>query len=148
MIGHAKSERPHRLAAASRPSLPCSIIAADTSNDDATPSIAAQSNDAANLHSPAEQSNDGAISRNPERQPAGSTTLEVAPQPSAKVPAPDKQETTEQRAFRHRAKTKSHGSIAISIRTIQMRITTVHISGSISSTRPSAISAWRSMASK
>jgi hypothetical protein len=70
---------------------PCAVVAADISNEQASPSIAEQSNDATNLHLPAVQ---------PKRQPGGSTTLEVAPQPSAKVPAPDKQETAEQRAFR------------------------------------------------
>ena len=70
---------------------PRDAVAADPSNDHASLSIAAQSNDVANLHLPAIQ---------PRRQPPGSTTLEVAPQPSAKVPAPDQQETAEQRAFR------------------------------------------------
>jgi hypothetical protein len=70
---------------------PCAAIAANISNDQAFPSIAAQSNDPASLDLPAGQ---------PKRHPTGSTTLEVAPQPSAKVPAPDKQETAEQRAFR------------------------------------------------
>src|SRR3984957_15479122 len=70
---------------------PCSIIAAEISNDQASPSIAAQSNPAANLPLPAGQ---------PRREPAESTTLEVAPQPSTNVPARDKQETAEQRAFR------------------------------------------------
>ena len=79
---------------------PCATIAADTSNDHASPSIAAQSNDAANLQLPAGQPSVGASRNVPGRQPAESTTLEVAPQPSDKVPAPDKQETAEQRAFR------------------------------------------------
>src|SRR5580692_9951446 len=70
---------------------PRAAVAADPSNDHASLSIPAQSNDVANLHLPAIQ---------PGRQPPGSTTLEVAPQPSARVPAPDKQETAEQRAFR------------------------------------------------
>jgi len=78
---------------------PCAILAADTSNDHASPSIAAQPNDAANLRSPAGQPTDSANSI-PARQPAESTTLEVAPQPSVKVPAPDGRETAEQRAFR------------------------------------------------
>src|SRR5580704_1628610 len=77
--------------------IPCAAVAADLSNDHASASIASQSNDAANLHLPAAQPSAGAI---PGRQPAGSTTLEIAPQPSARVPAPDKQETAEQRAFR------------------------------------------------
>src|SRR6202035_3756452 len=70
---------------------PCAAVAADISNDHAFPSIAAQSDAAATLHLPAGQLR---------RQPGDSTTLEVAPQPSAIVPAPDKQETAEQRAFR------------------------------------------------
>jgi hypothetical protein len=78
---------------------PCAILAADTSSDHASPSIAAQPNDAANLHSPTGQPNDNANRSIPARQPAESTTLEVAPQPSDKVPAPDGRET-EQRAFR------------------------------------------------
>jgi len=80
--------------------LPCTAVAADISNNHAFPSIAAQSNGAANLHLPRGQPRGGATSRIPGRQPSGSTTLEVAPQPSAKVPAPDKQETAEERAFR------------------------------------------------
>jgi PDZ domain len=79
---------------------PCATIAADTSNDHASPSIVAQSNDAANLQLPAGQSSVGASRNVPGRQQDESTTLEVAPQPSVKVPAPDKQETAEQRAFR------------------------------------------------
>ena len=79
---------------------PSATTAADTSNDHASPSIAAQSDDAANLHLPAGQPSVGASRNLPGRQPAESTTLEVAPQPSVKVPAPDKQETAEQRAFR------------------------------------------------
>ena len=70
---------------------PCAAAAADISNEQASPSIAEQPNDATNPHLPAVQ---------PRQQPDESTTLEVAPQPSAKVPAPDKQETAEQRAFR------------------------------------------------
>ena len=70
---------------------PCAAVAADISNEQASPSIAEQPNDATNLHLRAVE---------PGRQPGGSTTLEVAPQPYAKVPAPDKQETVEQRAFR------------------------------------------------
>jgi hypothetical protein len=79
---------------------PCAAIAADPSNEHASPSIAAQSNDAANLHLPSGQPSDSSSLSISSKQPAGSTTLEVAPQPSAKVPAPDKQETAEQRAFR------------------------------------------------
>jgi PDZ domain len=79
---------------------PCAAIAADPSNDHASPSIAAQSNDAANLQRPVGQPSDSSSLSISARQPSRSTTLEVAPQPSAKVPAPDKQETAEQRAFR------------------------------------------------
>jgi hypothetical protein len=79
---------------------PCAILAADNSNDHASPSIAAQPNDAANLHSSAGQPSDSANRSIPARQPAESTTLEVAPQPSDKVPAPDGRETDQQRAFR------------------------------------------------
>ena len=79
---------------------PCAAIAADPSNDHASPSIAAQSNDAANLHLPVGQPSDSSSLSISARQPSRSTTLEVAPQPYAKVPAPDKQETVEQRAFR------------------------------------------------
>lgn len=79
---------------------PCASLAADSSSGHASPSIAAQSNDAANLHLPAGQPSDSSILSIPARQPSGPTTLEVAPQPSAKVPAPDKQETADQRAFR------------------------------------------------
>src|ERR1700722_2616895 len=63
---------------------PCATVAADPSNDHASPSIAAQPNDAATTHPPP-------------TQPPGSTTPELAPQPSAEVPAP---ETAEQRASR------------------------------------------------
>jgi PDZ domain len=66
---------------------PCATLGADTSNDHASPSIAAQPNDAASSSIPA-------------RQPTGSTTLELAPQPSARLPATDEQETADQRAFR------------------------------------------------
>jgi len=79
---------------------PCALLAADTSIESASPSIAAQTNDAANLHLPAGQPGNGATRSIPARQPGESTTLEVAPQPSAKVPAPDARETAEQRAFR------------------------------------------------
>jgi hypothetical protein len=79
---------------------PCAALAADTSTDHASPSIAAQPNDAANLHLPAGQPSDGATKDIPARQPGESTTLELATQPSAKVPAPNDHETAEQRAFR------------------------------------------------
>ena len=77
-----------------------SALAADSSNDHASPSIAAQPNDPGNLRVPQRQPSDSTTSRVPTRQPSESTTLEVAPQPSDKVPAPDKGETAEQRAFR------------------------------------------------
>jgi hypothetical protein len=79
---------------------PSAITAADSSNDHASPSIAAQPNDPGNLRVPQGQPADSATPRVPNRQPSESTTLEVAPQPSDKVPAPDKGETAEQRAFR------------------------------------------------
>jgi hypothetical protein len=60
----------------------------------------AQPNDPGNLRVPQGQPADSATPRVPSRQPSESTTLEVAPQPSGKVPAPDKGETAEQRAFR------------------------------------------------
>jgi hypothetical protein len=79
---------------------PCATFAADTSNDHASPSIAAQSNDATNLQLPAGQPSAGANRNVPGRQQDESATLELAPQPAAKPPAPDKQETAEERAFR------------------------------------------------
>jgi hypothetical protein len=79
---------------------PSATIAADSSTDHASPSIAAQPNDPSNLRIPQGQPADSATPRVPARQPNESTTLEVAPQPSDKVPAPDKRETAEQRAFR------------------------------------------------
>ena len=66
---------------------PCETLAADTSNDRASPSIAAQPNDNENQ-------------RIPGRQPGQSATLELAPQPSAKVSAPDSREAQEEHAFR------------------------------------------------
>jgi PDZ domain-containing protein len=79
---------------------PSATIAADSSTHHASPSIAAQPNDPGNLRVPQGQPADSATPRIPARQPSESTTLEVAPQPSDKVPAPDKRETAEQRAFR------------------------------------------------
>ena len=79
---------------------PSAITAADSSSDRASPSIVAQPNDPGNLRVPQGQPADSATPRVPARQPSESTTLEVAPQPSDKVPAPDKGETAEQRAFR------------------------------------------------
>jgi hypothetical protein len=81
---------------------PCATLGADASNDHASPTIAAQTNHGTNLYSPAGQPTDGAIKGIPARQADESTTLEVAPQPSAKVPAPDGRETAEQRAFRQK----------------------------------------------
>lgn len=81
---------------------PCATLAANLSNDHASPSIAAQPNDGANLQLPAGQPTDGASRSIPGRQRAESTTLEVAPQPSAKVPAPDGRETADQREFRQK----------------------------------------------
>ena len=66
---------------------PFATFAADASNDHAAPSLAAQSSDAVSSGIPA-------------RQPTDSTTLEIAPQPSASLPAPDEQESADQRAFR------------------------------------------------
>ena len=77
-----------------------SALAADSSTDHASPLIAAQPNDPGNLRVPQGQPSDSATSQIPARQSSESTTLEVAPQPSDKVPAPDKSETAEQRAFR------------------------------------------------
>ena len=79
---------------------PWAVVAADPSNDHASPSIAAQSNDAANLHLPSGQPSDSSSLSISSKQPSGSTTLEVAPQPSVRVPAPDQQETPEEHAFR------------------------------------------------
>ena len=80
---------------------PCAALAADTPEDKASPSIVAQPNDASHLRLPAAQPSSGASSQAPARQPGESgTALEIAPQPSAKVPAPDNRETAEERAFR------------------------------------------------
>jgi PDZ domain len=79
---------------------PCAAFATDISNDHASPSIAAQANDAGNPHLPQGQPSAGASARVPARQPIESGTLEIAPQPSASLPAPDHRETAEQRAFR------------------------------------------------
>lgn len=79
---------------------PCAILAADSSNDHASPSIAAQPNDAANLHLPAGQPSGSSSLSIPARQPNEPTTLELGRQPSDKVRAPDSRETAEQRAFR------------------------------------------------
>ena len=79
---------------------PCGVLATDTSNNHDSPSIAAQPNDAGSLRLPQGQPSAGASARVPARQPGESATLEIAPQPSARVPAPDHRETAEQRAFR------------------------------------------------
>ncbi|MGD0119359.1 MAG: hypothetical protein ABSD30_14925 [Candidatus Binatus sp.] len=80
---------------------PCAALAADTPQDKASPSIVAQPNDASHLRLPAAQPSNGASTQVPARQPGESgTALEIAPQPSAKVPAPDNRETAEERAFR------------------------------------------------
>jgi hypothetical protein len=79
---------------------PCAAFAADSSNDHASASIAAQPNDASNPHLPQGQPTARAVARVPARQPGESGTLEIAPQPSAILPAPDHRETAEQRAFR------------------------------------------------
>jgi PDZ domain-containing protein len=81
--------------------LPCAALAADhASIDNASPSIAAQPNDPGNQQVPARQPSDSANPHMPARQPGESTTLELAPQPSAKVPAPASHESQQERAFR------------------------------------------------
>jgi hypothetical protein len=80
--------------------LPCAALAANPSNDTASPSIAAQPNDLGNPHLPAGQPSNSANLPVPARQPGESTTLEIGRQPSAKMPAPDSRETAEERAFR------------------------------------------------
>jgi hypothetical protein len=80
--------------------LPCAALAADPSNDNASPSIAAQPNDLGNQHVPAAQPSDSTNLPVPARQPGESTTLELAPQPSAKVPALASHESQQERAFR------------------------------------------------
>jgi hypothetical protein len=80
--------------------VPYAACGADASNDHASPTIAAQPNEPANLNVPVGQPGGSATRSIPARQPTESTTLEVAPQPSDKVPAPDTRETAEQRAFR------------------------------------------------
>jgi hypothetical protein len=79
---------------------PCAAFTADISNRTAYPSIAAQPDDGNALRSPVGQPSGGASLNLPARQPGKSTVLEVAPQPSAKVPAPGRLETKEQREFR------------------------------------------------
>lgn len=81
---------------------PCAVLAADNSNDSASPSIAAQPNDLGNQQLPAGQAGNSATRRGPARQTGESaaTTLELAPQPQDKLPAPDSSETQAQRAFR------------------------------------------------
>jgi hypothetical protein len=79
---------------------PCAAFSTDTPNGTASPSIAAQPNDRNAPRIPAGQPVGGASRSTPGRQPGESTMLEITPQPSAKVPAPDKLETKEQREFR------------------------------------------------
>ncbi len=79
---------------------PCATLAADSSSNSASPSIAAQPNDNENQRVPAEQPSASANERIPGRQPGESATLELAPQPAAKVGAPDNRETPQERAFR------------------------------------------------
>jgi len=79
---------------------PSAILAADSSNDHASPSIAAQPNDGANLRAPAAQPSGSSSLSIPARQPAESGALEIGRQPSDKVPAPESRETKEQREFR------------------------------------------------
>ena len=79
---------------------PSAILAADLSNDHASPLIAAQPNDTAHLRVPAGQPSDGSSLSIPARQPGHSGALEIGRQPSDKVVSPGKQETQQQRAFR------------------------------------------------
>jgi PDZ domain len=79
---------------------PCAALATEIPNGSASPSIEAQPNDPASLRIPSGQPSGGGSTTIPSRQPGESTTLELSPQPSDKVPAPDKSETPEQRAFR------------------------------------------------
>ena len=86
---------------------PCAALADNnnTSNDHASPSIAAQPNDAVTPNLPAGQPSVDANSRIPALQPAASsTTLELSPQPSAKTPSPEQHGTADQRAFRQQSK--------------------------------------------
>ncbi len=79
---------------------PSATLAVDSSNDHASPSIAAQPNDNAPLRVPAGQPSNSSSLSIPARQPGESAALEIGRQPSAKVPAPDSRETQEQRVFR------------------------------------------------
>ena len=78
---------------------PCASLAANAPDGSASPSIEAQPNDGASLRIPSGQPSGGSVTI-PSRQSGESTTLELSPQPSDKVRAPDKSETPEQRAFR------------------------------------------------
>ena len=80
--------------------IPCAALATDIPNSNSSPSIQAQPNDAASLKIPSGQGSGGASATIPSRQSGETTTLELSPQPSDKIPAPDKNETLEQRAFR------------------------------------------------
>jgi S1-C subfamily serine protease len=92
---------------------PCAALATEIPGGSASPSIAAQPNDAGTLRIPSGQPSDAAGLRIPSGQPSdaasvtipsrqsGETaTLELSPQPSDKNLTPDKNETSDQRAFR------------------------------------------------
>ena len=76
---------------------PCASLAADTPN---TPSITAQSNDRDTPRLSAAQPSESATRQVPARQAGKSATLEIGPQTSDKVPAPDSRESQANRAFR------------------------------------------------
>jgi len=78
----------------------CASLAADTPNGPATPSITAQSNDRDTRRLSAAQPSESATRQVPVRQPGESATLEIGPQTSDKVPAPDSRESRPERAFR------------------------------------------------
>jgi hypothetical protein len=79
---------------------PCATFSADNSNHSESPSIAAQPNDNGNPRLPVGQPSDSSSRSLPGPQPSVSATLELAPQPSARGPRSDGDETQEQRAFR------------------------------------------------
>ena len=149
MIGHAKSSFLIGWPLLVVLVAPSATLAADFSTDHASPSIAAQPNDPGT----AATNRDSLLTARrregfPARQPGESTTLEVAPQPSDKVPAPDKDETAEQRAFRQSRQDEiarlNRNFHPHDVEDSHRRPTWE----SISNTRRSAISAWRSMDSK
>lgn len=76
---------------------PAKSLAGGTSGT--LPSITAQPSAIDNLHTGASQASDSATMHSPARQRRGSTTLELAPQPSGKVPAPDSDKNDNARAF-------------------------------------------------